>query len=144
MAVAFLNRFAATNVPAAACLVDFTDTCRGKREELSDIEYNRGHYQIVGARLGQPTVRIAGSGTTADIAVPCAFDSRVTKCEGAGCVLGAFEHVAGTCNLTTVRVPELPTVPGPESLRWALCTSTFSGSAALTPSFQAFFGLHSD
>ena len=54
MASAFLNRFSASNVSPDACLVDFSDNCRGKSDELSDIEYNRSHFFILGARLGTP------------------------------------------------------------------------------------------
>lgn len=129
MAVAFLNRFSTTSVSPAACLVDFTDACRGKRDELADIENNRAYFQILGARLGTPTIRIAGSGAGADIAVPCAFDSRNTKCETPDCVPGSIGYVAGTCLLTAVR----------EASGWRLCTSNFAG-AVVSPSAQQFFG----
>ena len=48
MGVAFLNRFVASEVSPEACLVDFTDACPGKRDELSDIRYNRVHFDILG------------------------------------------------------------------------------------------------
>jgi hypothetical protein len=134
MAVAFLNRFAASSISPQACLVDFTDSCRGKRDELSDIEFNRAHYVILGARLGQPTVAIRTGGQTADIGVPCAFDSLVIKCETAdtSCKVGAFSSVAGTCILTSVREPG----------GWRLCTSNFASAPGPPPSSAAsqFFG----
>jgi hypothetical protein len=136
MAVAFLNRFAASPVSPQACLVDFTDACRGKRDELGDIEFNRDHFVILGARLGQPAVSIRPGGQSADIGVPCAFDSRVIKCETAdtSCRVGAFTSVAGTCILTSVR----------ESAGWRLCTSNFAAASGPPASVTAslFFGPH--
>jgi hypothetical protein len=128
MAVAFLNRFVASAVSPEACLVDFTDACRGKRDELGDIQHNREYFEIVGARLGAPTVQIASSGISATTSVPCAFDSRIRKCETPGCTLGAFGYVAGTCLLTSVREPS----------GWHLCSSSFAGSV-VTPTAQTFF-----
>jgi len=129
MGVAFLNRFVASEVSPEACLVDFTDACPGKRDELSDIRYNRVHFDILGSRLGQPTVRIATTGVTANISIPCAFDSRAIKCDTPDCVVGSMGYVTGNCTLTSVR----------ETAGWRLCTSNFSG-IAVTPSAQFFFG----
>ena len=134
MAVAFLNRFAASPVSPQACLVDFTDACRGKRDELSDIEFNREHFVILGARLGQPAVTIRAGGRTADIAISCGFDSRIIKCESADtiCRVGTLTSVAGTCVLTSVL----------EAEGWRLCTSNFAAAPGPPPSVTAslFFG----
>jgi len=129
MAVAFLNRFSTSSVSPQECLVDFTTSCRGTFDELSDITYNRAHYQIEGARLGQPAVTINASRTTANIQIPCSWDSRVTKCETADCTVGSYESVGGTCILSAVREPA----------GWKMCTSNFSGSA-VTPGARNFFG----
>lgn len=134
MAVAFLNRFAASPVSPEACLVDFTDACRGKRDELADIAFNRDHFVILGARLGQPSVIIRAGGRTADIAIACGFDSRIIKCEpgDASCRVGTLTSVGGTCVLTGVLEME----------GWRLCTSNFAAALGPQPSVTAgfFFG----
>jgi hypothetical protein len=124
MAVAFLNRFATSTIPPEACLVDFTSACRGRAEELSDIEANRAHFEIFGARIGTPAVVVNPDGMKANISIPCAFDSQALKCDTADCTPGAFGTVAGTCTLTGVREPS----------GWKLCTSNFSGTV-ITPAF---------
>ena len=134
MAVAFLNRFAASAVTPEACVVDFADACRGKRDELGDIESNREHFEILGARLGEPIVSIRPGAQTADIAVSCSFDSRILSCDGMGegCAEGTVGSVAGTCILTSVREPD----------GWRLCTSNFAGAPGPPASdiAQSFFG----
>jgi hypothetical protein len=129
MAVAFLNRFAASSVSPQACLVDFSSSCRGTSEELSDIQSNREHFQILGARLGTPSVVIAAGGASANISIACSFDSRTIKCDTPNCRVGDVGSVAGTCTLTSIR----------ESGRWKLCTSNFSGSV-ISPTARTFFG----
>jgi hypothetical protein len=131
LAVAFLNRFSTSTVSPEACLVDFTKACRGAAEELSDITYNRAHFEILGARLGTPSVSLLSGGTTANILMACSWDSRTTKCEDPGCVVGTFGSVGGTCILTGVR----------EASGWKLCTSNFSGTV-ITPSTRSFFGVN--
>lgn len=54
----FLTKFATSSIGPEACLVDFTDSCRGKAEELSDVQNNRNHFEIVGHTLGQPRVDV--------------------------------------------------------------------------------------
>ena len=128
-AVAFLNRFSTSSVTPAQCLVDFSSGCRGAAEELSDITYNRSHFQIVGARLGTPSVSISANGNSANISLACSWDSRATKCDTADCKVGEFGSVGGTCLLTSVR----------EASGWKLCTSNFSGTV-ISPSTRLFFG----
>ncbi len=128
LSVEFLNKFSARNVSPDQCVIDFSDGCNGKREELFDITNNRKYFEIVGARLGAPTVTVAGSGNSASVSMPCAWDSRVKTCDTADCQVGAFGSVEGTCLLTAVR----------EAGGWKLCTSNFSGRN-VTPATRTFF-----
>lgn len=132
MALSFLNRFSTSSISPQECLVDFTSNCAGTAAELSDITYNREHYQIVGARLGEPSVTFNAARTTANIRIACSWDSRVTKCESPGCRVGSFENVGGTCILSAVREPA----------GWKMCTSNFSGGG-ITPTMRNFFGVDS-
>ncbi len=129
IAVAFLNRFSASTVSPEACLVDFSNACSGRADELHDIQNNRKYFEIVGARLGAPTVVINGAGTSASISLACSWDSRVVKCDTVDCEVGEFGSVGGTCLLTAVK----------EAGEWKLCVSNFSGRN-ITPANRLFFG----
>lgn len=130
MSLSFLNCFADSSRSADECLVNFSDSCRGKQREREDIEDNREYYDIRSSSMQFQTVDIAEDRLSARIVVACEFRSRYRKCppDVPDCVVGGTERVEGDCRLTAVY----------ESRRWWLCDSTFRGD--LVPSLLYFFG----
>ena len=120
LAMTFLGDFANSSVSPTTCIRDFSDSCRGKAEEKTDIEANREHFAILNSSLLLRNVRVSSNGLSADVTVQCSFTSRIVKCApgSAGCAVGAVGTVAGNCALTGVY----------EQNRWWLCTSSFLGS----------------
>jgi hypothetical protein len=131
LALGFLRDFATSAIPADLAVRDFSDSCRGKSEERSDIANNRTSYEIIASSLRPVNASVANSRLTGNARVACEFTSRVKACQPgrAGCVVGATEKVAGDCVLTTVY----------EQRRWWLCTSSFENGMNL-PSARSFFG----
>jgi hypothetical protein len=129
LSLSFLGDFANSSVSPSTCVRDFSDSCRGKADEKSDIEFNREHFVITGSSLRLQNVNIAPAGLTASMSVACRFTSRIVRCEpgSVGCSVGAVGTVAGDCRLTGVY----------EQQRWWLCTSNFDGAPA--PGFRSFF-----
>ena len=131
MALRFLGDFANSSVSPSTCVREFSDGCRGKSDERSDIEFNREHFLITGSSLRLLNTRVASSGLAADTTVACTFTSRLTKCEpgSVGCSVGSVGTVAGDCVLTSVY----------EQQRWWLCTSTFQNGVQFPLAFRSFF-----
>ena len=131
MSLAFLESFADSDVPADQCLVDFSDSCRGKESERRDIEENREYYRILSSSLDFDDVDISSDFLSAWVVVDCEFRSRVRKCPDntPGCVVGAIERAKGECLLSAIY----------ENRRWWLCDSSFDG--VVTPGLRRFFGL---
>ena len=109
MALAFLvDAFGHSNVSPSACLVDFSDTCPGKAEELSDVEANRRTFVILDASARVASVTFNPGMTYADVVAPCTFhDRRLDN--------GQVGTTDGDCLLTAVY----------QSRRWWLCDSHF-------------------
>jgi hypothetical protein len=108
----FLNDFATYSMSPEQCVRNFSDSCRGKADELNDIRANRTNFQIQSARLGTPAVLFDANMTFANSDVPCTFVS-IQK------TTGKTETATGTCLLTGVY----------ENFKWFLCDSNFRGSA---------------
>jgi hypothetical protein len=132
MGVSFLQKFATSSVSPDACLVDFSDNCRGKASEREDIERNRENFLILDSTLGTPRVTNLTKYSRADIRIACAFESRRLKCSpgDSDCVVGGVEEANGTCRLTAVY----------EQARWWLCSSNFDPASTLSPAMRLFFG----
>ena len=130
LALRFLGDFANSSVPANQAVREFSDSCRGKFDELIDIQDNRRDFDIVSSSLQLRSVSVAGNRATASMRVACAFTSRIKQCppDRPGCPVGSLESVAGDCLLTAVY----------EQNRWLLCQSNFDGD--LVSSMRAFFG----
>ena len=111
LSVDFLNDFATYTTSPEQCVRNFSDSCRGKSEELSDIRANRVNFQIQSGRLGTPAIRFDGDLSFANSDVPCTFVS-IQK------ATGKTETASGTCLLTAVY----------ENFTWFLCDSRFSGT----------------
>ena len=127
----FLNDFANSSVPADVAVREFSDSCRGKREEQEQIADNRQNYQILSSQLRLKNASVASEVNRGNVVIACEFRSLVKQCPPGwpNCKVGNTEHVSGDCRLTSVY----------EQKRWWLCDSNFEGE--LLPSVRAFFGL---
>jgi hypothetical protein len=132
MSLQFLSDFANSSIPAATCVRDFTDSCKGKSEERGDIEANRVHYEILSSSLTLRSVNVATNGLSASMTVACSFTSKIKACDAGDktCVVGDLGTARGDCLLTGKY----------ENRRWWLCDSHFAGK--LLGSMRSFFGLH--
>jgi hypothetical protein len=112
------------------CVRDFTDSCKGKAEERSDIEVNRMRFDILSSSLALRSVNVNASGLTANITVSCTFNSKIKVCDPGDklCVVGDVGTAKGDCLLTGKY----------EERRWWLCDSHFAGR--LASSMSRFFG----
>jgi hypothetical protein len=130
LAVGFLTDFANSSVSPATAVRNFSDTCRGKQDELNDITENRSHFVILNSSLRLRSARVRSDNVRADMSVSCGFSSRITKCDSGDlkCVVGAVSDVAGECTLTGVY----------EQQRWWLCDSHFIPNGTLKPGFESF------
>lgn len=131
MSVNFLKAFADSSLSSSSCLRDFTDSCPGKRAEKNDIDDNRIKFQILSSNLSLKSVSVSSGQVSATMRVSCGFTSKRLKCQpedGASCVVGKIESVAGDCIMTGRY----------EQKRWWLCDSNFDG--VLLPGMRGFFG----
>jgi hypothetical protein len=130
MSVQFLTDFANSSISTSTCLRDFTDSCRGKADERSDIDSNRIHYDILSSSLALRSVNVASSGLSANMTVACSFTSKIKVCDPGDktCVVGDVGTARGDCLLTGKY----------ENRRWWLCDSHFAGK--LADSMRWFFG----
>ena len=128
----FLGYFANSVISPQACVVDFSDSCRGKAEELSDIEYNRAHYTILSHTFGEPRVTYLSGSPSAEILIRTAIRSRIKSCTGipSPCTVDSTEDVLFDAYLPSVY----------EQGRWWLCSSNAFGITSVAPSMKFFFG----
>jgi hypothetical protein len=112
LSVDFLHDFGTYTTSPEQCVRNFSDSCRGKADELSDIRANRTNFQIQSARLGTPAILFDDKLAFANSDVPCTFVS-IQKSTG------KTETATGTCLLTAVY----------EGFTWFLCDSHFAGSS---------------
>jgi hypothetical protein len=91
---------------------NFSDSCRGKADELSDITNNRKLFRILGGDYFVQGLSFNADRTYANVTAPCTFyDIPVST--------GIHERVEGICLLTATY----------ESWAWWLCESHFRGIA---------------
>ena len=107
----FIRDFGTYSVTPEQCVRNFSDNCRGKQDELEDIEDNREETQILSSVITSTVVTFNNDLTTGTVEGPCQFED-IPK---SGTNAGKREFVSGTCKLTTVY----------ENFRWYLCTSSF-------------------
>lgn len=103
-----VDYFGHSEISPEACLVDFSDSCSGKRAELVDIQANRQNYVILSAQAAVASITYDAPRTHAKILAPCTFRSRDRS-------TGQVGTVTGDCSLTGVY----------ENKRWWLCDSNF-------------------
>jgi hypothetical protein len=130
MGMRFVTDFANSSIPADVAVREFSDSCRGKREEEEQIADNRENYQILSSQLRLRNASVASENNRGNVVIACEFWSRVKQCPPGvlNCKPGNTEHVSGDCRLTSVY----------EQKRWWLCDSAFEGE--LLPAMRAFFG----
>ena len=134
MGMRFLTDFANSSVPADVVVREFSDSCRGKREEQEQIADNRQNYQITSSELRLRNAAVASESNRGNVVIACEFWSVFKQCPQGlpNCKVGSTEHVRGDCRLTSIY----------EQKRWWLCSSNFDPmDGALLPSVRAFFGL---
>ncbi|MCC7007343.1 MAG: hypothetical protein IT184_00855 [Acidobacteria bacterium] len=101
-----VDLFGNSNVPAEACVVDFWDDCRGKSDELGDIQVNRQLFQVLSAQATVQSVTFRNA-NTADVVAACRWQDRV--------IANGSQGVSeGPCLLTAVYHND----------RWWLCSSS--------------------
>jgi hypothetical protein len=138
LSLRFLADFANSRVSPEQCVAEFSDSCRGKRDELEDIQDNRHDFEIIDSTLRHSSLSIAPSGTTATVHTSCAFTSRVItdspreeSCRDGKCPKGSVGSVQGDCWTTNVY----------ERGRWWICESHFASTGTLTNHGRAFLGI---
>jgi hypothetical protein len=108
LALTFLRDFADSRNPAAYVVRNFTDRCRGKRDEFEDVEKDRATYEILQASFRVERVDLDERREVAYVFAPCHFLSKNRQ-------TGVVSPADGICALTAVYEP----------FRWWLCTSNF-------------------
>ena len=68
--------FGNSSVSPSGCLVDFSNNCRGKQDELRDIEHNRNTFVILSAEATVASVSISPDRQSAEVIAPCVFRDR--------------------------------------------------------------------
>ena len=104
--------FADFNVSPQQAVQDFSDSCRGKNDEINDIAGNRANYHILSGTYTDISVGF-NSETFAEMNGRCEFVDIPTQPSHPN--FGKREHISGTCQLTAVY----------ENWRWLLCESHF-------------------
>jgi hypothetical protein len=113
--------FGNSSVSPSACLVDFSDACRGKADELRDIEHNRDTFVILSAEAHVANIWISPDRNSAEVIAPCVFRDREIATGGEG-------TSRGDCFLTAVY----------ERDRWWLCSSSFLNGSRQISMFEFF------
>jgi hypothetical protein len=125
LAETFLSDFEDSTKSAEYCVRNFTDSCRGKRDELGDIQRNRKDFTIVGAKHDITSITLnsgwpectapAGPASCALVIAPVDWRSLNNS-------TGAIERQTGQAFLTGVY----------EGQRWWLCDSRYFGPPTLS------------
>ena len=109
MSLTFLvDYFGNSTISPDACVVDFSDSCRGKIEELQDIEHNRQTFTILSADVKVTNIWIGPDRMLAEITTSCVFHDKEIA-------TGKEGTTKGDCFLTAIY----------EKDRWWLCSSSF-------------------
>lgn len=125
LALLFLTEFANSTIPAATTVRNFSDSCKGKADELKDVADNRARYVINEYKYGEPSTTIAfggvcvvsstriRSGVDACTKTPAEWRSTIKESQKA-------ELAVGTSYITGVY----------RESRWWLCDSDFQGTTS--------------
>lgn len=124
LALLFLEEFADSTIPAATTVRNFSDSCRGKSDELAQVADNR-NTRIINSHMYGP--------------------AKVTLAFGGACGVGSRAKIGDACVVTpaewrsTVKETGQPEVAKGTSYisgiyrdsRWWLCDSTYVGASSL-------------
>jgi len=111
-----VNKFGNFNVSPQDCVSNFSNSCRGKADELSDITNNRKFFHILSATFSVASIDFNADKTFANVNGPCVFEDIDQS-------TGVRERVTGNCLLTGVY----------ENFKWLLCDSHFESTAPTVP-----------
>ena len=127
LALTFLDDFVHSERSPEFCVRNFSDSCRGKQEELGDIQANRAEF-INDPSRSSFSIRSIGYNTPGNVPTGATFATVLAPCSFAATrkSTGVFGIAQGTCRLTNVY----------ENWQWRLCESNFL--APLT--FDSFSG----
>jgi hypothetical protein len=125
LAQLFLDEFADSTIPAATVVRNFSDTCKGKTDELKNVTDNRDKLIINSHIYGTAKVTVA-------FGAVCRSGNRAAT--GDACILTPVEWHS------TFKATGLPDVAKGISVitgvyrdaRWSLCDSLFDGSTTLS------------
>jgi len=109
-----VKKFGNYTVSPEEAVSNFSDSCSGKAEELSDIQNNRENFMILSASFPTPTVSLDVALTEGVVEGPCTFQDIPKNGPNAG----KREFVSGICRLTTIYEAA--------NYRWRLCKSNFN------------------
>lgn len=128
MSIRFLTDFANSRISPEKCVEEFSDSCRGKRDELEDIQDIRHDYEHIGSTLRHTSLSINADRTNATVHTFCSFRVRVITtqprdepCQGGKCPVGSEGSSTGDCWTTNVY----------EKGRWWICESRFTAIPSL-------------
>ena len=116
LALTFLDDFVHSERSPAFCVRNFSDSCRGKQDELNDITANRAEF-VNDPSQSSFSIRSISYNTSGNVATGATFATVLAPCNFAAKRLsnGAFGIARGTCRLTNVY----------ENWQWRLCESNF-------------------
>jgi hypothetical protein len=138
LSLRFLGDFVTSSIPPEKCVAEFTDSCRGKKDEFSDIDDNRHDFLIIASNLRHTGLQIAPNNLSATVHTFCSFTSKVIttqpreeNCQHGECPLNSVGTAQGDCWTTNLY----------EKGRWWICESHFTSQTTLSPMMRAFFGM---
>lgn len=125
LAMEFLTEFADSKIQAATVVRNFSDSCKGKVDELEQVERNRRDYRILSHTYGTPSVTVGFGGV-------CPFRSRSADAcfrMPAGWIStkvidGSTEVVTGVSHVTGVY----------RNSEWWLCDSDYGSTSTVAGS----------
>ena len=113
----FLRDFSTYATSPDACVRNFSGSCPGKDEELSEIRENRRVYTIKSGSFSIDSITVNSDSTFATTVATCQFVSTINA-------TGKTETATGKCILTSVY--------DTDKWKWFLCDSFFHGSSTLS------------
>jgi hypothetical protein len=128
LAMTFVDDFVHSDRSPEYCVRNFSDSCSGKQEELSDITANRQKY-IIYPEQSSYTLHSINFNTPGSVPTAATQSTVRVRCRFANTekATGKFEIVTGTCRLEAIY----------ENWQWRLCESRFD--APLPAHFKGRF-----
>jgi hypothetical protein len=108
------------SVSPQAAVQDFTDSCSGRLDELSDVTNNRINFHIVSGTYTNVSINVNSAKTFADVSGLCTFVDIPMDPKNPN--YGKRESVSGVCTMTALY----------ENWKWLLCSSNFKGIGTVT------------